>query len=1052
MGTTGQPFYLESICFSGLQTILFQKCNGLKVNLVSHKHKLHLWGQPKLNIMKGNKLIFVLCFISGIAAFAQENFPVNDVRDNRANAWAFTNSTIHATAGSVYENGLMLIRKGKIEYAGPGKQVPSGYTVVDLKGKHIYPSFIDLYSNYGAPEVKPSNRSPYGSAEQIVSSREGPYNANEAVKADYNTSDDFKVNAQEAEKLRNAGFGVALTFRPDGLARGTSTLVTLADDTENNVMIEPSAGAHFAFSKGSSKQSYPISTMGFIAVLRQTYLDADWYSKLKKKPFTDKTLDAMADNKSLPQIFGASGWLTALRADKLGDEFGVQYIIKGGGDEYQRLEEVKATNAKLIVPLNFPDAFDMEDPIDAERISLGDMKHWELAPSNPGALEKAGISFSLTSDKTSPSDFLGNLRKAVKYGLSKSMALNALTQVPADMIGKGSLLGSLSSGKLANFIITSDDLFDEKTVIHQNWVQGKPYETGSPVATDYSGKYDLTVGGENFGLTISGGPGKHSAKIKSAGGQDLETKIKLDKELITLGFKADTAKSDNRFVSLSGWVTEKGFEGKGRTPEGSWTKWEATKTGEEEVADKKQDKEEPLKDLGDIIYPFLAYGSKEKPLRETVLIKNTTVWTSEKEGILEETDVLIKDGKISKIGKGLNDKADKVIDATGKHVTAGIIDEHSHLAASSINDIATNSSMVRIGDVVDSERVGLYHALAGGVTALQILHGSANPIGGQSALIKLRWGEAPEKLKIQGADGFIKFALGENVKRTSNSFSIRYPQTRMGVEQVYVDAFTNALEYEKQWKDYNSLSSRVKATTPAPRKDLVHETMLEIIRGKRFVSCHSYVQSEINMLMKVAERFGFRINTFTHILEGYKVADKMKEHGAGGSSFSDWWNYKWEVRYAIPYNATIMHREGVVTAINSDSQEMIRRLNQEAAKSVKYGGLSEIEALNMVTINPAKLLHLDDRMGSIKTGKDADLVIWSDHPLSIYAKAEKTFVDGIVYFDLERDRELRKEIEQERARLIAKMREAGKNGAKTVKKGSGYHLGFECEDILVEND
>ena len=453
-------------------------------------------------------------------------------------------------------------------------------------------------------------------------------------------------------------------------------------------------------------------------------------------------------------------------------------------------------------------------------------------------------------------------------------------------------------------------------------------------------------------------------------------------------------------------------------------------------------------ELGKVIYPFIAHGTPSLPVVETMLIKNATVWTNETDGILQNTDVLIKDGKISKIGKNLSDPVAKVIDGTGKHLTAGIIDEHSHIGAASINDVASNSGMVRIGDNIDAEAINVYRALAGGVVAVQVLHGSANPIGGQSALIKLRWGESPENYKIQDADGFIKFALGENVKRTGNPASIRFPQTRMGVEQVFVDAFTNAREYEKKWAAYNTIPTKEKALTLKPRRDLVDETMLEILNKKRFISCHSYVQSEINMLMKVAERFNFRINTFTHILEGYKVADKMAQHGVAASTFSDWWNYKWEVRYAIPYNAAIMHRAGVLTAINSDDAEMGRRLNQEAAKSVKYAGISEEDALKMVTLNPAKMLHLDSQMGSVKAGKSADVVLWTDHPLSVYAKAEKTIIDGKVYFDIEKDKQNNKDLEADRARIIQKMKNAKKSGMPTQRGESRSQLDFHCDDVL----
>ena len=814
---------------------------------------------------------------------------------------------------------------------------------------------------------------------------------------------------------------------------------------------------HYSFNRGNSRQSYPTSLMGFIALLRQTYMDADWYSKQPVKPFRNLSLESWIATQNLPQIFDAGGWINNLRADKLGDEFNVQYIIRGGGDEYQRIAEVKATNAPLIIPINFPDAYDVDDPFDAERTSLQQMKHWELAPTNPAALEKAGIEFAITSDRLKErTDLLKNIRKAIQYGLSETAALKAITETPAKLLGLQSRIGSLNNGSEANFIITSGSLFDEETVIYQNWVQGKSYSIKDIDTPDYSGKYNITLSGKTYSMEVTGKPGSHAFKIKLTDSLTVDGKSKLEKNLITLSFNLNKAGSES--ARLTGWRQGNSWAGRGQLKDGTWVDWKSDLTGpldnlpagragkDEIKAEKKV-----VPQVGDVIYPFTAFGSKDKVKQEEILIKNATVWTNESDGILQNTDVLLRGGKISAIGKNLTTTG-RTIDGTGKHLTPGIIDEHSHIGAAAINDANANSSMVRIGDVVDSEAISIYRTLSGGVTALQILHGSANPIGGQSALIKLKWGSNPEELKIPGADPFIKFALGENVKRTSNPASIRFPQTRMGVEQVYVDAFTNALEYEKQWKAYNALPAKVKATTLAPRRDLVDETMLEIIRGKRFISCHSYVQSEINMMMKVAERFGFRINTFTHILEGYKVADKMKAHGVGGSTFSDWWDYKWEVHYAIPYNATIMNREGVVTAINSDDAEMGRRLNQEAAKTVRYGGTLEEDALKMVTLNPAKLLHLDNTMGSIKVGKSADVTLWTAHPLSIYAKADKTIIEGGVYFDLERDQQLRKDLESERARLIAKMIEEKKGGASTQRSTGRVRQEFHCEDFVLQEE
>jgi len=445
-----------------------------------------------------------------------------------------------------------------------------------------------------------------------------------------------------------------------------------------------------------------------------------------------------------------------------------------------------------------------------------------------------------------------------------------------------------------------------------------------------------------------------------------------------------------------------------------------------------------------------------------------TVWTFGEAGKIEDGEVMVHNGRIVAVGKDL-DPAEvfgKIaptltrIDASGKHITPGILDEHTHIAASrGINEgTQASSAEVSIGTVVNSEDVNVYRHLAGGVTAGQILHGSANPIGGQSGIIKFRWGQTPEEMLIEGADPFIKFALGENVKQSNwgDYQTVRFPQTRMGVEQVYYDHFHRAREYGEDWDRYEA---KRKATPrrvlrkgggpKKPRRDLELETLLQIIESERFVTCHSYRQDEINMLMHVADSMGFTLNTFTHILEGYKVADKMAEHGAGGSSFSDWWAYKFEVKDAIPYNGALLWENGVVTAFNSDDCEMARRLNQEAAKAVKYGGVPEEEALKFVTLNPAKLLHLDDRMGSLEAGKDADLVVWSDHPLSVYAQCEQTFVDGRRLFDLGEDQLMREAIRSERARLIQKMLDAP--GADKRKPMERIPAHYHCDTMTEEN-
>ncbi|MEQ6120780.1 amidohydrolase family protein [Reichenbachiella sp. MALMAid0571] len=994
--------------------------------------------------MKKIFLLIALCLVGMAVAFSQDNFPYNGVRDYHQKSYAFINAKIFIDYQTSIDSATLLIKEGKVVNVGKDINFSKEYTVVDCGGKYIYPSFIDLNTNYGFSKPKPGKGS--GNPSQVKPETPGAYNANDAIKSYINVSEHFAADKKQASVFRKSGFGTVLSLNPDGIARGTSTLVLLLDENENESILIEKAAAHYSFNKGTSTQAYPSSLMGSVALLRQTYLDAKWYAETKT--YTDLSLQAWIESQKIPQFFDGGNKHGILRADKIGDEFGIQYIINSNGSEYQNIKEVKNTNATLITQVNFPKAYNLDDPYEAKEVSLKQMKHWELAPYNLKILVENNVDFAVTSSglKTKD-DFLKNLREAVSVGLSKKEALKSLTYTPANLVKAVDKIGSLKKGYLANFIITSKDIFEEESIILENWVKGNRYEVKKDKPDPKEGIYELKVDTSTYKVEAK------KSKFQIIVNDSTKTSLthKFDNNLITLNYDMPGTKEK---VMLSGWKTENGWNGNGQIAYKDWVDWQLTfkNMPEKPTSDTlKTEKEEPVEteEPGDIVYPFSAYGQKTIPKQQTLLIKNITVWTNENQGIVENFDVLVQDGKIKKIGKGLSFKDAIEIDGSEKHLTPGIIDEHSHIALFSVNDVATNSGMVRMKDVVNPEDINIYRQLSGGVTTSQLLHGSANPIGGQSAIIKLKWGESANNMLIENADPFIKFALGENVKQTNwgSDHTTRYPQTRMGVEQVYLNAFSNALEYEKEWNDYNKLSGKEKVKTQAPRKDLVHETMLEIIRKRRFITCHSYVQSEINMLMKVAEKYDFNINTFTHILEGYKVADKMKAHGAGASTFSDWWAYKWEVRYAIPYNAALMHNEGITVAINSDDAEMGRRLNQEAAKSVKYGDMTEEEALKMVTLNPAKLLHLDDRMGSIKEGKDADLVIWSDNPLSVYAKAEKTIIEGTVYYDMKKDAQLRESIKTERARLIKKMKDSKSKGKSTQEPKPEKSYNFHCDDM-----
>jgi imidazolonepropionase-like amidohydrolase len=993
-------------------------------------------------------LIAVLCALS---TTAQDYFPKNNgLKEDNTNYTAFTNATIYVTPTQVLTNGTLLIRNGKVVSTGKSVKIPENSVVIDLQGKFIYPSFIDTYTDFGVE--KPKRESRQGRSPQYEASREGFY-WNDHIMPEKNAIDSFKYDEKSAEALRKEGFGVVSTHIMDGIARGTGVLVALSDDGgDAERIIDDASGQYFSFSKSlTSSQSYPGSLMGAMALLRQMHYDADWYSKGNVST-KDRSLEALIANKGEISFFEAGNKSNDLRADKIGDLFNINYIIVGGGDEYEAIQSIKATQAKYIIPIDFPEAYDVSDPYMANFIVLEDMRAWNQAPMNPKVLSDNGVTFSLTTYKLKkPSEFTKNLKKSFSYGFDKTKALEALTTIPAQLLGASDKIGSLQSGRYANFLITSGLIFDKETVIYENWVQGNKNVLNDKDQKDIRGTYSMSVGGKTYLLNISGKATKPKAKV-TIGDTKYPSKLSYTGNWLTLSFTDETTSEIYRSTAI---IAKEGsnFSGKIVLPNGIETSFLAVRTGEasEDATDTKdddataEDSEEKKEDEKDdekpeivpVTFPNVGYGFSEKPKAQDVLFKNATVWTSESSGILQETDVLVQNGKISKVGKNLSSGAATVIDATGKHLTAGIIDEHSHIAALAINEGGHNSSAeVSIADVVDPEDVDIYRNLAGGVTSIQILHGSANPIGGQSAIIKLKWGESADNLIYNNSPKFIKFALGENVKQSNwQSFS-RFPQTRMGVEQLYVNYFNRAKAYDTRKKSGQTY-----------RYDEEMEVLSQILNGERFISCHSYVQSEINMLMKVAEHFNFKVNTFTHILEGYKVADKMKAHGVGASTFSDWWAYKFEVNDAIPYNAAIMAKQGLTVAINSDDGEMSRRLNQEAAKSIKYGGMTEEEAWKMITINPAKLLHLDNRVGSIKEGKDADLVLWSDHPLSVYAKAEKTLIEGIVYFDKEQDAQKRVAINSEKNKLIKMMLKEKNGGGKTKPPTKKENKNFHCETI-----
>ena len=970
-------------------------------------------------------LFFLLLLLSLRIHAQQDDAPVVGVSDKRVEVYGFKNARVVVDYQTTLENSDILISNGRIEAIGTNLTFPKGTVIYDLTGKTVYPSFVDAYAgNYGIKVQNPaSETNPFaaffsppqrgGSQVATPEPRIADY-WNDGINASYDILSEFIPDPKTATEYRQIGFGSVVTFKADGIARGTSALVATGDGKSNNMVLKNETSANYSLSRGHSADLYPFSEFGVIALLRQINYDAQWYKQLPAGYFHDDGLDAYTESLSLPQIFEVTNKLEILRADIIGKEFGINYIIKGAGDEYQTLNDIKKAGNKLIIPVNFPEAPDVKDPFDAASVTYKTLKHYELAPSNLSRVSGAGITFAITaSDLKLRSGFLTNLRKAVKYGLSENEALKALTYTPASYVGATDLVGAIKKNMIANLLITSGNIFNDDCVVYENWVEGVPYRLVDLRIKDTRGTYELKIDTARYKMILSGTFDKPVIKLIADTTELKGATFTIDKDLVSIVF--DRSKQKYR---LSGYINNKDFEGKGQLENGEWFSWTATYSDNKTEADNSRKKPvKPIPELGKVIYPFTAFGRSELPKQEDILFKNATVWTSEKEGNLLNTDVLVLKGKIAQIGKNLNAPAGvRIIDATGKHLTPGIIDEHSHIAMDGTNEMGQAiTSEVRVGDIIDPEDQSIYRQLAGGVTLSHILHGSANPIGGQSILIKERWGHNAEELKVEGQVGFLKHALGENVKRTTS----RYPNTRMGVEQIIRDAYQRAIDYNNQWKVWNAMKPAERIGKVPPRRDLELDPIVDVLEKRSFIECHTYLQSEGIMIMNLAKEFGVKVNSLIHFNEGYKIADQIAKNGAAASVFSDWWDYKYEVYEGISYNAAMLLSQGVLVCINSDDDEMGRRLNQEAAKIMKYGGISETQALDLVTINPAIMLHLGDRTGSIKVGKDADLVLWTDYPLSVYAHANKTMVDGIIYYDEEQDAKMKEQIDSERNRIIA---------------------------------
>ncbi|MDE2922639.1 MAG: amidohydrolase family protein [Acidobacteriota bacterium] len=869
--------------------------------------------------------------------------------------------------GTVLERATVVIENGTITAVAEDAAIPAHAWVIDGEGLTVYPGLIDAMGS-----LPQSRRSPGGPGATPGGQRRRPDPERALPRGPEDrplttpwklAADDLTLDAEAVEAWRKAGV-TSIAARPgDGLFPGRLSLVRLGApgrDPEHQV-IAPELAQVASLSGGGGFGSYPGALMGRVAYFRQLLLDAAHYAAATtayeadpsgwRRPEFDRTLAPLAAVASGEEriLLPGSSAVEIDRALRLGEEFGLDFALYGGQEGYRLAGELADAGVAVLMDVDWPEPLPERDrDPDADR-PLREILHERMAPTTPVELADAGVQFAFSSGGANGADdFLAGVRRAIEGGLEPARALQALTRDAAAVHGLEDRIGTVAAGMGADLVLADGYPWQESARVEAVFIDGVRYAVSE---------------GDEAGDDAENG--ETAQEAESAG-------------------EPDEARPRG----------PRGPGGPGGRRGGSSEALAPMRLAE--VAEKYAEV------AGDGMVPMTG------PYREddVLAITGATVLTMAGETI-ENGTVVVRDGRIARVGSGVRvPSGAHVIDAGGGYVIPGIIDAHSHIAtAGGVNEGSLAvTAMVRIEDVVDPTDIAIYRALAGGVTTINVLHGSANPIGGQNQVLKLRWGQDADGMRFEGAPPGIKFALGENPKR-SRSFGQgprRYPATRMGVLDVIREAFTEAAGYRDAWARHRAAEAAGERSRP-PARDLELEALVEILEGERLVHAHSYRADEILQLLRLAEELGFRIATLQHVLEGYRVADEIAAHGAGASTFSDWWAYKVEAFEAIPHNAALMTDRGVLSSINSDDAEEMRHLNHEAAKSVKWGGLSDEQALALVTINPAKQLGIDDRVGSIEVGKDADLVVYDRHPLSSYAVVQTTLVDGNVYFDRELD-------------------------------------------------
>jgi imidazolonepropionase-like amidohydrolase len=884
--------------------------------------------------------------------------------------YAIRGGNVVTVTGATIQKGTVVIRNGLIEAVGADIPIPGDARVIDASGMMVYPGLFDSHTSYGTrPAPTPASRAGGNDPEQAMMGRMTAPPSTVGLLPEVTVLDQLQITETTFDQQRAAGITTALTAPRAGVFQGQSALINLGTEAAEKLILKAPYSLNVGFT--TARGGYPGSLMGVFAFLRQSLLDAqhyrdEWsrYSKSPRgaqRPQVNQSLAALQPviKGEMPVIFYASSVREIQRAIGLAEEFNIKYMIAGATQSYQIADYLKSKNATVLLALSYPQRQpNLDNP---ERESLRVLRDRADAPKAAAALHRAGVRFAFNSGTLArPHDYIVNAARAVEAGLPKEEAIKAMTIYPAQIFGLSEQLGSIEQGKIANLIIATGDIFNRETKVRNIFIDGKLLDIKPPEPQRPAGT-----------LAGSGRRGERAA-----------------------------ASSPDAAPDAAGGAATGATGATGAT----------AATGERPEA---------------ASAPVQARQPRQ-PAAAEILIRNATIMTAS-HGTIENGSILIRDGKIAAVGKDVKAPANAtVIDATGKYVTPGFVDSHSHTALDDINEGSLSvTAMVRMRDVINDTEINIYRQLAGGMTTIHQLHGSANSIGGQNSIIKLKWGRPVEEMKVSDAPRTIKFALGENPKRSNvnvpQGAPRRFPATRMGVEETIREAFTEGREYIKKWEDYEAAKARGGSPLP-PRRDLKLEAIADVLKGKIDIHAHCYRADEIAMLLQLCEEFGIKLRTLQHVLEGYKVAPEVARHGASASILPDWWAYKMEAYDAIPFNAAIMTRHGIVVSIHSDSNEHARRFYQEAAKMMKYGDLTEEEALRLVTLNPAMQIRLDHRIGSIDVGKDADLVIFNGHPFSIYSRPEMTMIEGEIFFDRNEDLKDRDLLVKEKRELIERER------------------------------